>query len=235
MNVPEMLSALIRRFPQHASQIDAWEPEYRAVFGKSSPGDLRAMLDRCLAQWTKIHPPRPAELREHLPRRQDSRTREDGLAYLVKDSEGSDCWRCTREGFARAREIKHQIIAAMLREVRLPLAPVAATWLAANHADEAWMLAQHQVLDHQVRSITLTAEEFAQAQTLATLGFEPQPEAKARARAHDHAMARGLPWPQPSEQEIAESMHRAAEALAATQEAELPVRSGEMNAPADAR
>jgi len=75
MNTAEFVGGLARRFPRHAEQILAWEPEYRYVLVGLSSEQLEATLRATLVRWTHAVPPKPAEIALQPANRETTGTR----------------------------------------------------------------------------------------------------------------------------------------------------------------
>lgn len=191
MEISDLIAELVQKFPRHRDELKAWAPDYARSLRSA---DIRASLAATLARWTKASPPRPAD----FVRKQAGLVEHDGSGPLVlpltyKHEDG--LWRCTRAGFDLAKGIKRRILDSMLLDAPIAMGPDAAVWLARGRDAEAWLLAQHQVIDGQVRAIMLTEAECEIANRAAASDFTPTPEAKAHCRAYDDAMAKGMPWP----------------------------------------
>src|SRR5689334_20287373 len=175
MDIRDLVAELIAKFPRHGKEIAAWAPEYaRALDG----ADMRTSLVATMQRWQKGYPPKPAE----MVRRQAGLVTYDGggaleLPETKTNPDGSRS--CTRKGFERARAIKRRIMDDMLRCAPLELTPGVATYLAREHDAEAWLLAQHQVLDGQLRSIDLTEREITLATEAEKRDWQPTPECTA--------------------------------------------------------
>lgn len=65
MQIGELLDRLAKLFPNAAQQLQAWGPIYQANL-REGP-DLQAAFERCLSDWSKATPPKPAEIAAHLP------------------------------------------------------------------------------------------------------------------------------------------------------------------------
>lgn len=191
MELRDLIAELTAKFPRYARELAAWAPEYaRALQG----ADMRTSLAATLARWSKSMPPRPSD----FTRKQAGPIGSDGsgsidLPPVQTNADGSRS--CTMKGFEKAKAIKHAILEDMLRHSLEELPPDVAVFIARRHDAEAWMLAQHQVIDGELRSISLHPDEIAWVKAAAARDFEPTPQALAHAKVYDNAMAKGLRWP----------------------------------------
>ena len=65
--VNELIKRLMRMFPRHADEIEAWSPSYVRRLGRFSRDDLEAAVSEVLDGWTHGYPPKPEQFRAAAP------------------------------------------------------------------------------------------------------------------------------------------------------------------------
>lgn len=65
----DAMAGLIRMFPRHASEIEAWAGAYHRVLGALGPADLTRTWQATIDAWSRTVPPKPADFATNRPAR----------------------------------------------------------------------------------------------------------------------------------------------------------------------
>lgn len=97
MTISEFMSRLVKQFPRHAAQIEAWEDDYRRMLSPHQGEALAGAWNRVIDAWgadTKAAFPKPADFARHC---------KSGVAYADFGA-GQGFWEYLREHVAETAE-----------------------------------------------------------------------------------------------------------------------------------
>jgi hypothetical protein len=91
LKIDDLLSRLASMFPNATGYLSGWARVYRENLPEGPR--LQTAFDRCMAEWTRSSPPKPAEIAKHVPADKPASERNQGApAYDLHNKREDRCW-----------------------------------------------------------------------------------------------------------------------------------------------